>query len=267
MLIYVYRITILLCQEFLLWMPYTLIISAWYHCRNFYNKHSGHHKNRSQSHDSFHNNQPDCSTNAHTTIKNPGSRTPILFLPGFFHLSPVTHLLKKRLATDQFTTIFTLNTFPCKLSVTEQTQMVRREVEQILQNTRAKQLDIIGLGIGGLIARYYIQIRNGHHHTRRLIMIGCPNKGSYLAYLFRKNSPLHELLPGSPLMVKLKNSESKLLAIKAVSIYSNKDEMIIPYFSSPLESCSENFCIPFKGHLQLMYSLQTYIKILRSLLL
>lgn len=59
-------------------------------------------------------------------------------------------------------------------------KVLKAEIQDIKKNTGADKVDIVGYGMGGLIARYYVEKDNGNTNVRKLILLGTPNHGSGL---------------------------------------------------------------------------------------
>jgi len=63
------------------------------------------------------------------------------------------------------------------LSIKEYAGNLQREIEQIMQKEGVDKVDIVAHSMGGLVARWYIEMGNGDKHVRKLIMLETPNQG------------------------------------------------------------------------------------------
>jgi len=63
------------------------------------------------------------------------------------------------------------------LSIREYAENLQREIEQIMRDEEVDKVDIIAHSMGGLVARWYIEMGNGDKHVRKLIMLETPNQG------------------------------------------------------------------------------------------
>ena len=60
---------------------------------------------------------------------------------------------------------------------------IHRKIESILSQTSVKKIDIVGHSMGGLIGLYYVKKLGGHHRVRKLVMMGTPANGTWVALL------------------------------------------------------------------------------------
>lgn len=59
-------------------------------------------------------------------------------------------------------------------------KVLKTEIQDIKNQTGAGKVDVIGYGMGGLVARWYVEKDNGNISVRKLILVGTPNHGSGL---------------------------------------------------------------------------------------
>src|SRR5262249_2215151 len=59
--------------------------------------------------------------------------------------------------------------------------LIHRKIERILAQTPSQKIDIIGHSMGGLIGLYYVKKLGGHTRVRKLIMMGTPVRGTWMA--------------------------------------------------------------------------------------
>ena len=57
-------------------------------------------------------------------------------------------------------------------------KVLKLKIKNIKEDTGADEVDIVGYGMGGLIARQYVEKLNGNVNVRKLILLGTPNHGS-----------------------------------------------------------------------------------------
>ena len=60
---------------------------------------------------------------------------------------------------------------------------IHRKIESILSQTSVKKIDIVGHSMGGLIGLYYVKKLGGPHRVRKLVMMGTPANGTWVALL------------------------------------------------------------------------------------
>lgn len=59
-------------------------------------------------------------------------------------------------------------------------QVLKLEITNIKEDTGADRVDLVGPGMGGLVARWYVEKLDGNTNVRKLILVGTPNHGSGL---------------------------------------------------------------------------------------
>jgi triacylglycerol lipase len=96
-----------------------------------------------------------------------------------------------------------------------------------------QSIDLLGLSMGGLVARYYIQRLGGLERVRRFITLSSPHKGTWTAFL-RQNRGARQMRPGSDFLQDLNRDAATLGKIKFTTIWTPFDLMILPAESSEL---------------------------------
>jgi len=64
------------------------------------------------------------------------------------------------------------------LSIQEYAGNLQNEINQIMNDEGVTKVDIVAHSMGGLIARYYIEMMNGYKNVRKLVMLETPNQGA-----------------------------------------------------------------------------------------
>ncbi|MCE9574516.1 MAG: alpha/beta fold hydrolase [Deltaproteobacteria bacterium] len=106
---------------------------------------------------------------------------PVLLIHGFLGTRGSMFLLERRLVEDGRVVVSfnigTLNTRDIRRSAF----LIHRKIERVLAQTPWKKIDIIGHSMGGLIGLYYVKKLGGHARVRRLVMMGTPVRGTWIA--------------------------------------------------------------------------------------
>lgn len=109
------------------------------------------------------------------------SAPPVLLIHGFLGTRGSMYLLEKRLRDDGFMVISfnigAVNTRDIRRSAFQ----IRQKVERILVGSPWQKIDIIGHSMGGLIGLYYAKKLGGSARIRKLIMMGTPMRGTWIA--------------------------------------------------------------------------------------
>ncbi len=133
---------------------------------------------------------------------------PVLLIHGFLGTRGSMWPLERRLNADGICVFsFNLGTFNTR-DIRRSAFLIHRKIESILAQTPVKRIDILGHSMGGLIGLYYVKKLGGADKVRKLIMMGTPLRGTWVAAagiatlgLFSASS--WQLLPRSHLLREL----------------------------------------------------------------
>ena len=124
-------------------------------------------------------------------------------------------------------------------------------VDQVREATGAEEVDIIGHSMGGVVARYYVQLAGGDGQVRRLITLGSPHGGTDVSSL-GIGHPGRELLVGSKLVTRL-NSAAPPVKTKITTVWSKGDALVPGARQKPLAG-TETIMFDDLGHVALLGS-------------
>jgi triacylglycerol lipase len=106
---------------------------------------------------------------------------PVLLIHGFLGTRGSMYLLERRLVEDGLCVFsFNLGTFNTR-DIRRSAFLIHRKIERILAQTPVDKIDILGHSMGGLIGLYYVKKLGGHARVRKLIMMGTPANGTWVA--------------------------------------------------------------------------------------
>lgn len=97
-----------------------------------------------------------------------------------------------------------------------------------------EKFDIAGYSMGGIVARHYLQERDGHLRVRRFVSISSPHNGTLVACL-RGKSGARQMRIGSELLERLARPDSLAKLPPTTSFQTVTDLIIVPFTSSTLE--------------------------------
>jgi pimeloyl-ACP methyl ester carboxylesterase len=106
---------------------------------------------------------------------------PVLLIHGFLGTRGSMYMLERRLVEDGFVVVsFNIGTLNVR-DIRRSAFMIHRKIERILAQTPFQKIDIVGHSMGGLIGLYYAKKLGGHTRVRKLVMMGTPINGTWVA--------------------------------------------------------------------------------------
>ncbi|MBR8828929.1 MAG: alpha/beta fold hydrolase [Gomphosphaeria aponina SAG 52.96 = DSM 107014] len=106
--------------------------------------------------------------------------------------------------------------------------------EYIDKNFAAKQtINLVGLSMGGIVSRYYVQRLGGRERVQRFITISSPHQGTWMAYVLPFKIYV-QMRPGSEFLQDLNRDAAMLEQVNFTSIWTPYDFIIVPANSSQL---------------------------------
>lgn len=191
--------------------------------------------------------------------------TPILLLHGLVDNRSVFTRLRTSLAREGFGRLLSLNYPVLTGDIRAAAHNLADAVERICDRTGASRLHIVGHSMGGLIARYYVQLLAGDQRVHTLVTVGTPHHGTATARLMPYGI-VRQLRPGSDVVMQLAEPAA-LCRTRIVSIYSDHDALV-PAASAHLEHEDldvRNVLVPGAGHHTLPFDRRTVAEISRTL--
>ncbi len=154
---------------------------------------------------------------------------PLVLVHGMLDTSAVFNSLQRELAGRREPIL--IPDLPLRLgrtSIQAAAELLGRSIEAGFG--REQPLDLLGFSMGGVIARYWIQLLGGHRRTRRFLSVGSPQQGTLTAqpwpgWLF---NGIGDLKRGSALLERLNGDLDRLSRIECLSFYSPLDLVVLP---------------------------------------
>jgi triacylglycerol lipase len=162
--------------------------------------------------------------------------TPILLVHGIGDNRSVFTVLAAALRRRGFGVVHAVNYSVLTAvsgDVRQAASLFGQQVEQVCEQTGADRVHVIGHSLGGLIARYYVQRRDGDQRVDTLVTLGTPHRGTLSAYLLPTRLA-RQLRPGSTLLAEL-DQPSPGCRTRFVSVWSEMDQVVLPQSNARLE--------------------------------
>lgn len=165
-------------------------------------------------------------------------RDPILYVPGLFRYYLLSAAIRRRLRRQDFEIYsIRLPNFATG-DIRRGSRILLERIEEARVLLGVKRLTVVGQGMGGLIARCMIEQMGGGDYVSRLIMLGTPNHGSLMMYLFFPFKGARQMIPGSAFLSGLNAAYREIAREEAPPYYSvctPFDLVIIPWSNCRLE--------------------------------
>ena len=128
-------------------------------------------------------------------------------------------------------------------------------------------VDLLGFSMGGVIARTWVQLQGGHRRVRRLISVGSPQQGTWIAEPWPPQllASIADMKTGSPLLRRLNGDLSTLAPVECLSYYCPTDQMVVPGWRAVLP-IGERRRLPVWTHAQLIRDPRAVAALARELL-
>ena len=191
---------------------------------------------------------------------------PVLIIHGFLGTRGSMYVLERRLVQDGFVCVsFNLGTFNVR-DIRRSAFLIHRKIERILAQTPSQRIDIIGHSMGGLIGLYYVKKLGGHARVRKLIMMGTPVRGIWVALagvmtLGLWSTSSWQLLPRSRFLDELAQGPTP----PGVDIYTiaAARDWVVPLQTTRLPG-AKAMTVPL-GHSSLVVSEEVYRRVVNTL--
>ena len=115
-----------------------------------------------------------------------------------------------------------------------------RVAEQVLSETGATSVDVVGYSAGGVVARLWVREHGGDSRARRVLTIGSPHHGSSQAALGRElaggcPTACEQLVPDSDLLRRLNAGDETPAGPEWATVRSRGDQVVTPVDSAALD--------------------------------
>jgi len=135
-------------------------------------------------------------------------------------------------------------------------------VDQVLAETGAAQVDLVGHSMGGVVGRYYVALAGGDGKVANLVTIGSPHSGTQLSR-FGIGHPMHELVSASKLLRRLADAPPPTRT-RVTVIWSRADALVPGSDQAPVPG-AETVMYDDLGHLAMLGSRRVAAELIKRL--
>ena len=180
---------------------------------------------------------------------------PVILVHGYVHNRSAFLAMARALRRAGFRHVHGFDYNPIVHDIPEIAGMLAAEVERVLAVTGQQRCMLVGHSMGGLVARYYVQLLGGEDTVDTVVTLGTPHRGTYTAYL-GVGRAVEQLRPGGPLLRRLEET-ARPSDVRWIAYYTDLDALIVPAASGKLVHPAlqaTNCKTPNTGHLSLLLS-------------
>lgn len=175
-------------------------------------------------------------------------KDPVIIVAGTFSPSFANEPLAARLRADGYKVwIYELPGLGLG-DIAQTSQPLASLVDSVRAQTGASKVDLIGHSQGGLVARYYVKYLGGSSRVDRVISLGAPHYGTYVANLatfFGLGSCIgivacQQMSIGSAFLNNLNAGPDVVSPVRYTNIYTAYDELVRPVTNATLKDGATN---------------------------
>lgn len=194
----------------------------------------------------------------------PGSRLPVLLIPGYFQTPANYFWLEPKLREIGLRNQLEVYNESMFGSIEVFADTIERHIAQAVEETGSSVVNIVAHSMAGLATREVLRRGRAQARVNRLITLGSPHRGTNWAYVGIGRC-CEEMRPGHPFLRRLlRNKEGELDGVDAYAVVSNLD-LLAPPKTACFTQRGVNLFIPNLGHAGYFFS-DAVLKILDDLL-
>lgn len=189
-------------------------------------------------------------TSSHQDANRP---TPVVFVPGYGHADRGWNLLSRHLHRAGFTNVSSVPDIASRGDIPHRAERLAGHVATVLELTGAQRVHLVAHNVGGVVARYYLQLLGGDSHLDTVVSVGTPHTGSMLTPV-GLGPAAAQLRPGSGVLARIEES-TRPLATRWISYFADSDVFVQPATSAMLKHPlmrATNVLVEETGHLSLI---------------
>lgn len=163
----------------------------------------------------------------------PGVKNPVILVHGFADSEYAWDVMGPFLKGEGWTGVhaLTLRDGIGTRGLEHHSEQIERFISRVVPD--GQPYDLVGYSAGGLAARHLVQRRPRGASAQRLVTLGSPHRGTWMAFLL-PTLACEQMRPDSSFLAGLNADPSELARIDFASIWSPIDALIVPAESSDL---------------------------------
>ena len=162
-----------------------------------------------------------------------------------------------------FDDVHTVNLEPITGDIDDLARSLESRVDEILRDSPAEKLTLIGHSMGGLVCRVFVEKLGGADRVRGVITMGTPHNGTVLARLLGGANVI-QMRRGARWLKELNAVDDGVRRAPLTSLYSHHDNIVAPQESSRLD-WAETLPMAGVGHMALIYSRRCQAAVVQAL--
>lgn len=184
---------------------------------------------------------------------------PVVLVPGFFTNRGYLRAWRQYLLKNGYGQVYAVSPEPIFESVESNAEHLARFVDEVLADTGAERVILIGHSMGGLVIRLYLHRFGGLAKAAMAIAVGSPFKGTVLAEGKEKLGPIVAQLTRDNAWSTafLSVIEQAPCPIPFIAVWSPHDTIVSPQTGTRVADVyGRNIVIPGVGHMEMVNSCQ-----------
>jgi len=189
----------------------------------------------------------------------PHKGLPVVLVPGFFTNRGYLYAWRKYLLRHGYGKVYCVSPEPIFAGVEPNAEHLARFVDEVLAETGASRVILIGHSMGGLVIRLYLHRFGGLAKAALAIAVGSPLKGTVLAEGKDKLGPIVAQLTNGNAWAKalVAEAEAQPCAIPFIAIWSPHDSIVSPQDNARVAPhYGREITLPGVGHMEMVNSTQ-----------
>jgi triacylglycerol lipase len=178
--------------------------------------------------------------------------TPIILIHGVIDNRSIFTLLRRALRNRGFGRLYALNYSPFTDDIAIVAERLGTLIDEVCEQTGYERVHIVGHSMGGLVARYYVQLLGGDRHVHTVCTLGTPHCGTVPATMVPW-PVIRQMRPSSDI-IKALNAPAPGCRTRFIAIWSDLDQLVLPQRNARIvhdDLRSRNVFIKGVGHMSL----------------